>query len=479
MSFLSPEFGVVLALGFALFHLCPPKYRPHVLLGLSYAFYLTWSAFHALLLFSLTAAVYVATRMFERRRAEVGTPGVITLSVTLLLVVLAAFKCGAWLSETMLAVWGRGTIAASALLVAPLGLSYYIFKMVGYLLDVYWEKVPVQRRFVPVALYFSFFPQIVSGPIQRAGDFFRQLESLDRPDADRIVGGLRRILFGVFKKVVIADIPAVLVSRVHANPSAYSPLELLLGAYCFAFQLYVDFSSVTDIAIGIGQLFGVTGPENFNRPYFAANVQDFWRRWHMSLTTWLTDYLFLPLRMAFRGMGQAGLCTAIFVNMLAIGVWHGPRLTYLAFGALNGVFMILSALTLKRRNAWFQNRPWLKRARQVAGPVLTFNLIALAFIFFRAHSLTSAIEYVAHLIPGAQSPGVTVWHVNWLTRTLAAQTFLSVAAIEMIEWVRREPAWAVRFLTAPPWLRWSVYYAGIVLIFLATQATRGFIYAQF
>jgi alginate O-acetyltransferase complex protein AlgI len=479
MSFLSPEFAVFLALGLALFHLSPPKFRPHILLGLSYAFYVSWSAFHALLLFSLTTAVYLATRVFERHRTENARLGVITLIVVALLLMLAAFKCGAWVAETMRAVFRAGDVAGAVLLIAPLGLSYYVFRMVGYLLDVYWEKIPVQRSLVSLALYVSFFPQIVSGPIQRAGDFFNQLESLDSPDPDHIVAGLRRILFGVFKKVVVADMPAVLVARVHADPSAFSPLELLLGAYCFAFQLYVDFSGLTDIAIGVGQLFGVIGPENFNRPFVAANVQEFWRRWHMSLTTWLTDYVFMPLRMALRGWGQAGLCAAIFVNMLAIGVWHGPRLTYVAFGVLNGIFMIVSALTLKRRHVFFHDKPALKRVREIAGPVLTFHLIVLAFIFFRARSVTSALDYVVHLIPGIQSTGIAPWRVNWLTRTLAAQTFLWVAAIEAVEWAMRNPDWAGRFLAAPRWMRWSLYYAGVVMIFLRAQATRAFIYAQF
>jgi len=478
MSFLSPEFAVVLALGFALFYVSPSRYRPHVLLGLSYVFYVTWSAYYALLLFSLTALVYLASRLFERRTA--GSEGfvAITAGVAAVLLVLALFKYGVWLIDAAIPTRAHGTAAAFAL-VAPLGLSYYSFKMVGYLLDVYWERVPVERRFVPVALYFSFFPQIVSGPIQRAGDFFGQLASLDTPDADRVVAGLRRILFGVFKKVVAADIPAVLVDKLHSSPSAFSPPELLLGAYCFAFQLYIDFSGLTDIAIGIGQLFGVTGPENFDRPFFAADVQEFWRRWHMSLTTWLTDYLFMPLRMALRRLGQLGLCTAIFVNMVAIGVWHGPSSTYLAFGVLNGVFMIVSALTLKKRKRFSQNRLALARVRRITAPVVTFHLIVFALIFFRAGSLTSAVEYVVHLLPGAQSTGIPLWRVGWLARTVGAQTLLAFAGIEAIEWARRTPEWSARFLSASPWVRWSVYYACIAMIVLSAQATRAFIYAQF
>src|SRR5262249_4611626 len=154
-----------------------------------------------------------------------------------------------------------------------------VFKLIGYLLDVYWENVPAQKRVVALALYASFFPQIVSGPIQRPGAFFEQLESVDRPDPAMMATGLRRILFGLFKKLAIADRLAELVDSVHTNPAACSSAELLLGAYLFALQLYADFSGVTDIAIGLGQLFGFQGPENFDMPFYSRNLQEYWRRW--------------------------------------------------------------------------------------------------------------------------------------------------------------------------------------------------------
>lgn len=484
MSFLSLAFALFLFLGLLMFHLAPGRFRRHVLLALSYAFYVSASATHALLLLAVTVSVFLAARAVERSRTEDTKLGVTAVAVAGLGVVLVGFKCAAWLVETVQAQSAKGGADATLLLVAPLGLSYYLFKLMGYLLDVYWEKVPVEHNFVSFALYAAFFPQIVSGPIQRAGDFLPQLEALGRPDPADLTAGLRRILFGLFKKLVIADRLTVLVAGVHADPSAYSSLELLLGAYCFALQLYADFAGITDIALGLGQLFGMKGPENFQMPFFARNVQDFWRRWHITLSSWLSDYLFAPLRISLRRLGNIGLSMAIFINMVAIGVWHGASWTYVAFGAINGVFMVVSALTLKKRNTFFRTHPLLTRLREVAGPLLTFHLMVFAFIFFRASSVPLALEYVRHLIPGQPGKGVAPFRLDWeqlgLGRSALLGVLVGVAMMEALTWAGRKSDWRDRFLAAPRILRWGLYYAVIVIVVvLGNLETQRFIYAQF
>jgi alginate O-acetyltransferase complex protein AlgI len=304
----------------------------------------------------------------------------VILGLSALLLLLAGFKSAGWMAREFFAR-GDGSDPAT-MIILPLGLSYYIFKMLGYLLDVYWELMPAQRSFAAVALHSAFFPQLVSGPIQRAGSFFEQLQRLDAPDPKEFLTGLRRILFGLFKKVVIADTLATVSQHAHAHPALFSPLELLAAAYCFAIQLYMDFSGLTDIAIGLGLLFGIRGPENFDLPFFAPNIQVFWRRTHMSLTTWLTDYLFTPLRMSFRRLGTTGLCLAIFINLTAIGLWHGLTWTFLIYGAIHGVYMIVSVLTMKRRNAFFHDRPALAQLRKFIAPIATFHLVVFTYIFF-------------------------------------------------------------------------------------------------
>lgn len=474
MSFFSPPFAVFLTLGLLAYYQAPASWRPRILLGLSLIFYVSWGLTGALLLSAVAVLVFLAAILIEKCQPEQAKLRLTALAVTLLSVLLAALKFG----SAIMGLFRAGSIAA---LVAPLGLSYYIFRTIGYILDVYWEKIPAQRNFVSLALYVSFFPQIVSGPIQRADDFWRQLDGLRHRGSGEFVEGLRRILFGLFKKIVIADQLADLVAAVHANPSKFSSPELLLGAYCYSFQLYMDFSGLTDIAIGIGLLFGIRGPENFDRPFLAANIQDFWRRWHMSLTTWLTDYLFLPLRMSLRSLGTAGLLAAIFINMVAIGMWHGPAWTYLEFGALNGVYMMVSVLTLKKRDAFFKRHPGLIPARRVAGTLVTFHLVVLAQVFFRADSSRLALAYVRGLFTGFIHQGTGFWRLHNYWSQLGLSSFrlaLILIVVVATDAVSRRHL-ERRMLGVPTAFRWGLYYAVIALVLFYYKTSMTFIYAQF
>jgi alginate O-acetyltransferase complex protein AlgI len=483
MSFLSFNFAIFLGLALLIFHVGPARWRPGLLLGLSYAFYLTWSLIYTLLLAAVTACVYATALWIEGRRTEQGKRAWMAVGVISLLVLLFAFKSAGWFLTEFFPPAHDSGLNGAALVVVPLGLSYYVFKMLGYILDVYWETLPAQRDFVTLALYGAFFPQIVSGPIQRAGNFFDQIDKIRNPDAGQFVIGLRRILFGLVKKVAIADRLAVVVERVHANPSGFSSMELLMGAYCYSIELYTDFSAITDIAIGIGQLFGIKGPENFDLPYFAPNIQVFWRRWHMSLTTWLTDYLFTPLRMSLRTMGTTGLCLAIFINMIAIGLWHGLGWTYLAFGIVNGIFLTVSVLTLKRRNLFFKHRPTLTRVRAWAAPLLTFHLVVFSHIFFRAETFDSALKYIAGLIPGWHGNAIParrfdLWSLG-ISRSALALCAVAFLGAEAVTWAMRRQFWIDWFLATPVLFRRALYSALFVTFLLLFQGTVTFIYARF
>jgi len=483
VSFLSIVFAAFLAAGLLVYHNAPQQRRPAILLALSFLFYATWSVWDAALLLAVTAGVYGAARLLDQTPTESRKLRLLTAAIAILLVLLVGFKCARLLATHLAAAWVEGNANVALWLAAPLGLSYYIFKLLGYLLDVYWGTLPARRDFTSVALYAAFFPQIVSGPIQRAEDFFTQLDAQRGSDPDSFVLGLRRILFGLFKKVAIADQLAVAVASTHGHPLEHSSLELLLGAYCFSLQMYADFSGITDIAIGIGLLFGIRGPENFNRPYFAANLQEFWRRWHMSLTSWLTDYLFVPLRMTFRHLGNTGLALAIFINMVAVGIWHGPRWTYAVFGCMNGVFMIVSALTLKKRNQWFKTRPAMARWRAWVAPLVTFHLVVLTHIFFQAPDLHSALNYLGqmlHLVPHGAVAAARVDLASFgLTYGRLFQALAGLVIMETIHWAMSRPDWTQRFNASRRELRWAVYYAVIVMVMLSARGTTSFIYAKF
>jgi alginate O-acetyltransferase complex protein AlgI len=465
MGFLSVDFFVLLPLAVVLFHLAPLGWRRQVLLVYSYLFYATWSVGYAGLLLLTSLLVFALARRIEAATTDRDKRRPLVLGVVALAVTLGLFK------------YAPAAGGAFARLLVPLGISYYTFKLVSYLVDVYWEKVPAERDLVSFLLFPAFFPQILSGPIQRAKDFLPQLKP--QPVAAAfITSGLRLMLFGLFKKLVIADRLALMVNRVFDAPQSYSSLGLLLGCYGFAVQVYADFSGLTDLAIGMGRLFGIESPQNFNSPFYAPNIQEFWRRWHITLSCWLTDYVFTPLRLLFRGLGNLGLVLAITVNMVAIGLWHGPRATYVAFGLVNALYMVVSALTLKARNRFFKSRRRLAALRVVTAPLLTFHLVVLVFAVMRANTLADFGYIATHVLPR---------HGGDLSlRGLGIsfnQIYFAVAALPIMEGIHlaKHRGLLQRWVPAlPTGVRWVGYYVLILLIVLVgVLEVREFFYAQF
>jgi alginate O-acetyltransferase complex protein AlgI len=481
VSFLSIAFVVFVAITFIAFHLAPARSRPQVLLATSLAFYATHGLGYLILLVTVALSTYGAAILIERAAAETGKKRVLIGAVSALIVLLCTFKLAGALALPPEAAQAMQADAVWRF-VLPIGLSYYLFKLISYLLEVYWENIPAQRNWVSVGVYAAFFPQIVSGPIQRPGDFFTQLAHVGHVDPEDLTIGLRRILFGLFKKIAIADRLGPVVAAIHGSPEAHSQLELLFGAYAYAVQLYADFSGLTDIALGIGLLFGIKGPENFALPFFARNLQEYWRRWHMSLTSWLADYLFTPLRMALRDHGQFGLAAALFLNMVAVGIWHGFTGPYLAFGVFHGVALATSFLTLKRRDQLFKGRPELARIRRIGAPLVTFHLVVLGLILFRAESLSQAVRYLSSMIAGSDHPGISPLRFELAEMPLKLLVSLAVLVglMEAVHAAIRSATWSERYVASPRALRWAVYY-GLIIVILAFSrlGEGGFIYGQF
>lgn len=377
-----------LAVAVVVYRLCPVRLRSAFLLFASYGFYCTWSPPGAAALAAATILTFFAGRWAgdnqSRHRAQITA-----LCVACLLTgYLTFFKFAA-----VMPLRGLGRLAL------PLGISYYTFKLISYVMDTYWGKIEPEMRFVPFAAYVAFFPQILAGPIQRPGDFLRQMPPLHTA----VSAGLPRIVWGLAKKLAVADQLASTVNYVFTHMHALQGAPLLAGFYLFPLQLYADFSGLTDIAIGIGLLFGVEAPENFNRPFTASTITDFWRRWHISLTSWLGDYVFTPLRMAVRTLGTSGLAFSIMANTVAIGLWHGFTWGYFTFGVMHGSYIVTEALTSRQRSRFFKRHPHLGLSGDLLGRFYVFHAAAIAFLFFHAPTFADAAWGLTHLLTGLGS----------------------------------------------------------------------------
>ena len=360
-----------------------------------------------MLLIVASAAVYALGLAIAKSGSERAKQALMAAGVAAVVGVIVAFKvAGAW----------RG-------LLLPLGVSYYSFKLISYLIEVYWDDQAVERDPVAFFLFPAFFPQIVSGPIQRPEPFFGQMRAImARPiDADQIETGLRFILGGLMMKTLVGDRLGAFIELIDQSHANYSYGVMLTTVACYTLQLYADFSGYTNIALGIGKLFGVEGPPNFQAPFAAVNIQEFWRRWHMSLTSWVTDYLFTPLSMSLRTFGQTRLVLCIMLNMLIIGLWHGLTPNFLLFGLIQGLLVSITALTvitLRRRGRASakpaSSAPW---PVALAGMILTFVLMSFSMILFHSPTWGQASSILAQIL-GVAASGSTGWSDMQLNLTV-------------------------------------------------------------
>ncbi len=461
MDFTSIKFLLFLAALALLYRFVPRAWRCFLLVAASYYFYWLSGHWFVLLLLAATLAAYFAGK----------TKSFLLVNVALLISILVFFKAVPLFKSGFL---------------LPLGVSYYTFKLAGYLIDTYWGGMEPERRLLPFLAYASFFPQIVAGPIQRPESFLPQIENAEAPSLSTLAAGLLRILLGFFKKFVVADNLGQIVNYVYSHLSAHPGAPVALGFYLYPLQLYADFSGLTDIAIGAAIMFGIESPENFNAPFAAATISRYWRGWHMSLTLWLTDYVFTPLRMAMRSLGNAGLVLSLFANMIAIGLWHGFRWNFALFGMVHAFYLSIDTLTQKARTRWYKRSPVLNRITNWTGPVVTFHLVVIAAVFFRAPSVADVANLFTHLFDGwgPLSPEFQ----DSIDQPGHSLLFLAAtyALMECFDYVRRRFWGKDIILTMPRWQRWSVYsctalvlMCTILLMLTSTQQGSPFLYAIF
>jgi len=367
-------------------------------------------------------------------------------------------------------------------LIFPIGLSFYSFKMVSYLVDVYRENAPVEKHAGYFALYVSFFPQIFSGPIDRAVNFLPGLKKRVSFDIDEIVSGFRQVAWGVFKKMVIADRLAIFVNATFQEPG-HKGLNLLFGAYFYAFQIYCDFSGYTDIAIGVSRMLGFQSMKNFDFPYFSKSITQFWNRWHISFSTWLRDYLFLPTAYAVMRPIKAarlygiktetwGYIAGMLSTMFLGGLWHGPSWTFVVWGLMHGIYLSVGHITKKSRKKLVKKifPAKFKWVHDMVAIFITFNLVSLAWIVFRSDSIEKAYNYVKYIQFRFSDTGMVHLVFNLILVIIFILMEIVYKNIEKISFYKRIPL--------------AVKIAGFALficltIIFAVDTSNEFIYFKF
>ncbi len=401
MTFNSWEFLLFFPVVALLYFLLPKRCRMPLLLLASYYFYMFYQAELVLLILASTSVSYLASLMIERTERRGVRRIWLVLSLTVSLGILFFFKYFAFLFESVVSLGELFGIEAPRLvleLVLPVGISFYTFQTLSYVIDVYRGSIRAERNFLYYALFVSFFPQLVAGPIERPENLLPQLRRENKFEWDNLVRGGQYMLLGFFKKICVADAISVYVDAVYNNPEEASSLGIIIATLLFAVQIYCDFSGYTDIATGCARIMGIRLMKNFDHPYSAVSVKDFWDRWHISLSGWFRDYLYIPLGGNRRGRVRRYF--NVFLVFLLSGLWHGANFTYVIWGALHGVFRTVGDLTRAPRARLLARTGHSESDRAVVfvRRVITFALVTFAWIFFRAGSLSDAGVLLSALV---------------------------------------------------------------------------------
>lgn len=482
MLFNSFDFALFLPIVFILYWFVANKnirMQNLLIVVASYVFYGWWDwRFLSLILFSTLVDYLVGVRLgTEDNQAK--RKVLLWTSILVNLGFLGFFKYYNFFLDNFIAsfsFFGREITANSLNIILPVGISFYTFQTLSYSIDVYKRKLRPTKDFIAFAAFVSFFPQLVAGPIERAKNLLPQFFRSRTFDYNKAVDGMRQILWGLFKKMVIADNAAEIANEIFNNSANYSGSTLLLGALFFTFQIYGDFSGYSDIAIGTARLFGFDLMRNFNYPYFSRDIAEFWRRWHISLSTWFRDYLYIPI-----GGSRGSLPMKIrnvFVIFIVSGFWHGANWTFIVWGALNAIYFLPLLLAKKNRTylgSIAQDRvlPSLRESFQM---LTTFGLTVFAWIFFRAESIGHSMSIISKIFSSSlfSLPAFE-------GKRHALETLLLIMLFLIIEWNGREEQYATAQLGLK-WrkpVRYAMYYSIFIALFWFGGKEQQFIYFQF
>lgn len=482
MNFNSIEYLVFIPGIFLCLYLTASRYRWVVLLGASFYFYLTLKHLYLLMaLLYVAGATYVFGILVHRASSSWTKRAFFWGGVTANLLVLVGMKYLPFLEANLNLLLGflsTGLALPLGRTLVSIGVSYFVFQAISYLIDIYLEIEEPERHMGYFTLYLAFFPKLLQGPIERAGDLLPQLRTRTGFDQESFRAGLLQFGWGLFKKAVVADRLALYVNTVYGDVHSYTGLPLLAATYLYALQLYYDFSGYTDMALGTARMFNIRLTRNFDTPYLSRSVAEFWRRWHISFSRWILDYIFKPLQMQLREWRNAGTAVALLIAFLVSGIWHGANWCFVIWGALHGIYLA-SSVFYKPYQKKIHKRLGVEKTRllKLWQTFFTFHLVCFAWIFFRAESVSDAFYVAGHLLDGMAGVGALLAAHG--STDLAIVT-VSLMVIWLVHLARERTRAGREFLAAPAWLRWGVY-AGLTagILFFNMDSNAGFIYFNF
>jgi alginate O-acetyltransferase complex protein AlgI len=479
MLFNSIEFAIFFPAVVAMYFLSPQRLRVGLLLAASCFFYMAFIPAYILILFITILIDYVAGIYIEQVEGP-KKKALLVVSIVSTCVVLFIFKYFAFFTgsfEGLAGLLGWHVPHYVVKIILPIGLSFHTFQSLSYVVEVYRGKQRAERDFIVYATYVMFFPQLVAGPIERPQNLLHQFRESHEFDYANVTSGLKRMAWGFFKKLVVADRLALYVNDVYAAPRGHNGLQLTIATFFFAYQIYCDFSGYSDIAIGAAQVLGFRLMENFRTPYYSRSISEFWHRWHISLSTWFKDYLYIPL--GGSRVNESRHIANLLITFGISGLWHGANWTYVWWGLLNGSYLVMGSLTKSWRDRLFgavglDERSSIRRAMMLLS---TFILTCFAWIVFRAHNMGDAIYVATHLFSGWDFGNIKT--PQFLLRQMPV-ALASILALEVGQLLaqRKRPFTVLRKL--PVSARWAAYAAFVILVVMfGVYQNRQFIYFQF
>jgi alginate O-acetyltransferase complex protein AlgI len=476
MLFNSIEFAIFLILFYAGYWSVfnrSVKLRNFYILVASYYFYGSWNWQFLLLIFASSSIDYFWGIWISNTPSKSHKKLLLIGSVVINIGILGFFKYFDFFLSTIndtFSVFGLQANLKLLKIILPVGISFYTFQSMSYIIDIYRKKIQPTTDYVAYLSYVAFFPQLVAGPIERSSNLLPQFNRIMPFNETKTTQALQQMLWGFFKKMAIADTCGIYVDQIFSQYNTLSGSDLFYGSVLFAFQIYCDFSGYSDIAIGCAKLFGFELMQNFKMPYFARDIADFWRRWHISLSTWFRDYLYYPLG----GSKNTKICTIrnVFIVFVISGFWHGAKWNYIVWGGLHALFYLPYLVLGTNRKHLSDNAAKLSPSLKSLGQMIfTFTLVCLAWIYFRADSITIANSYIMSMFS---------WSFFTIPTFLYNKAVFLILLLLLSEWFTRTKEFPLFNLQLPGVLRWMVYYVIIVMIFLLRQNDyRNFIYFQF